>query len=90
MNELIKAATGTLWLPACALTRHVTRHLNRHVSRHVKRQIGAIQHKCLLSIMRLIETQRPPSVAGHQAVPNLVRAILRRVAAVFTSELTGC
>jgi hypothetical protein len=30
------------------------------------------------------------SVAGLVAVPNLVRAILRRVAAVFISELTGC
>ena len=35
MNEYIKAATGSLWQPTCALSRHVTRHLNRHVSRHV-------------------------------------------------------
>jgi hypothetical protein len=43
MNELIKAATGSLWQPACALTRHVIRHLKRHVSRHVNRQSGLLQ-----------------------------------------------
>ena len=38
MNELIKAATGSLWQPACALIRHVRCQ--------VKRQIGAV-HACI-------------------------------------------